>query len=226
MAEKETILTEVPVEDGKKNSMKKYTVSLDTTEEDVIKYDKSGAVLFFESEPGKFKKLPESVLTELSRKSLLSYIEAERSNKREGEKQAKAPTPGFTVGGNLATAMDRLKIEQTPESKAKWHVVWKRPDEAPYLLTQGYSYVTENDGVKTYSSILSGPGHYVVGAGGREELVLLKCSVELFKEILRRNSELSFEQNEGVKAEASDKIESLHPDAKTFDPSTRKDLKF
>ena len=232
MASEEKVVTPVQTAEEPKTGVKNnFTIGIDISLDEVVKLDSEGKKLFFDSTPGNFLKVPDEVLSKLSRDAKLAYLEAERSNRRENEKKDLSPTPGLQVtAGMSAMATSRLEVDYPPGFLDKWHAVWKRPDEAPWFLGKGYTYVTEGDGVQSFSSKLftaaETGGRHIVGQAGQVELVLMKCPKETYEAIIAENGRMSRMQDEGVEESTSAAIQDLHPDAKTFNPRNRPDLKF
>jgi acylphosphatase len=189
-------------------------ISLDTTMEDVVRFDSEGLKLFFESTPGRFKELTEEDVRKLSARGKESYLQALMSYNRE---KAAKPTAGIQMQPERAMAQSRMAIDATPEFFAKYHPCWKRPDELQRAQLEGYSFATAQDGVKGFSSN-SENGSITIGVAGNTELVLMKIpreTYEMRQRVITDKSKAAAKTAEAVGAAEIDKV------GKSFQPSPR-----
>lgn len=176
------------------NGDKKIEITLDNSFEDVVKYDEEGYVLSFSSDQGKFLKLETGQVEKLSRGNRAAYATSYMLWNEAKEVSTNPPTEGLSIRPQFATARTRLKIHfVSPEAekafRAKWHEVWKRPDELHMAQSEGYSVVTEEDGVVSFGG--GSRNLHVLGGGNTDELVLMKCPLEAYKTRIEYVSEIS-----------------------------------
>ena len=194
------------MEETTKNSMKKYTVTLDNGVETVIRYDDEGYDLFFDSTPGKFLELSKEDVSKLSARNKSNYFTAFFSWKQEEEQQKLNPIEGLEITQGFAPPKDRMNVKTPgPEFDKKWHLCWKGPATLQYDLAQGYSFVTKEDGCQTFAWDKKRDRH-VVGALGHEELYLMKIRVEDYKKLVSRDEEASRIQDGQVTREALEEM--------------------
>lgn len=173
----------VPVSE---NVVGKQIIGIDTNVENVVRFDKEGAVLVFEY-TDRFLQLDQSVVDGLSRENKLRYSMAkELHDAWRGDEHAKL-VEQFQVDRNLVgSARDKLKIK----GAEGMHVRWARPDMIETYRARGYKIL----GADEAKSFL-GPkaGHHEVGKLGQTELVAMGIPQEIYdkrmQEAARKNVE-------------------------------------
>lgn len=153
--------------------MKKISITVDTSFEDILQFDENGENLTFDYV--NFKKLTDEEIEQLSRTAKTSYFVGYGMYLREKEIQSSPPTEGLNITGQYASATSRLDVIYPPGWKDKFHPVWKRADEVNSATRSGYVRVGttgEDAGVQSFS-----PNH-TVGTSRETELVLMKEPVE------------------------------------------------
>jgi hypothetical protein len=183
----------------------KVIITIDTKLSDVIKYDREGIQMIFESTPGKFLELGDEIVKALSSQARMNYLVSYGLMRKE--RDTLTSTPQVTVRGRFAKAADRLAVDAPPEWSKKWHTCWKRPDQLHAALGMGYTYVTRDDPI---SGFMTDPaGHYIVGVAGAEELVLLKIPRETYEAMQKANRDESKRRNQIMDEETKENIRKL-----------------
>jgi hypothetical protein len=195
-------------------------ISLDTSLDDMLKWDEEGRKLFFETDNGKFKRLSEKDVRKLSAKNKESYLMALLANQRESEAK---PSEGLQIRPEYAMASDRLGFEYPPEFLAKFHPCLKRPDELGKAYRDGYTHVTAKDGVIGFG-VSDDKGNIFVGTAGRVEQYLLKIPKEIADARLKAVGERSRGFIGAVDSQTEEKLERLG--GKPFTPKERDEYKW
>jgi hypothetical protein len=180
--------------------IKKCTIALDKTTENVIELDAGGVELVFDSTPGKFLELPDGVIQGLSARNKSSYFAAFHSHAKEKRQQGLEPTVEINVNARGATAGDRMAVDYPPGFLDKYHPCWKRTDELQACQAQGYSFVREEDGAQSFAYDKT-RGFHVVGKPPHEEMYLMKIPVEKYNELMKVSEDRS-RRNNGAAEEA------------------------
>jgi len=194
--------------------VKKMKIGVDTSVEDVVRFDNEGFELIFDEAPGKFKELVVEEVKQLSRRNQLQYHQAFFLNK-QAVKDAEDPWSGIEVTGRFSTATQRLDVYGKDEDK--WHYAWRRPDELTQAAYEGAKVVAKSEGIAAFTST---PHNRVsVGAFGKEELILMKTPRELHdkrtEEFVRANKERA----DGIERGAYEELKEKG--SKPFIPSRR-----
>lgn len=162
-----------------------FKITVDTSIEDVLRLDKEGASLFFESKPGRFLDMQDGY-KQLSESNKRSYETASASNRVECERETKnlKPSP-VSISGRFMRATDKLTVKNKQKGR---HYAAKRPDELPQFEDMGYSRLTPDMPEKTYNP------RNVVGKAGEEELVWMYTDEENYQAYLKDVEEKSKRQ--------------------------------
>jgi hypothetical protein len=178
-------------------------VTLDTTEEDVLKYNEEGKNLFFDGDLDSFKVLSDNTIDQLS------YINRQRYFSSYGEykynlehKDEENITSRIQVSPRYATATGRLEVHG---KDPRFHYCWKRPDELRQAKYEGYE-VADDDALDTFQGKDKVSSLHKVGAYGDDELVLTKIPQELFDERQRAIQEKSTKRIKAVEDTAKDEM--------------------
>lgn len=169
-------------------SMKKYTIGTGVKAEDVISYDREGAVLLFEVK-GDFLPLSEDIVSQLGRDNRTRYnIAKEFHENWRGEDHEKL-VESFSVDKNLSgSASDKLHIQDTKE----WHYHWPREDTIAKYLALGYQIVP-GDEANTFLGA-TGNKHEIAVLGKRQH-VLMRIPMSIYQkrvqEKTKKNKEMA-----------------------------------
>lgn len=154
--------------------LKKMTITLDNTPEEVLSYDRDGYLLSFDDSPAKFLDLPTAVYKELSMRNRDSYSVSYTFYRKSLEERDNPPS-GIRVEGRGASATQRLKVTDPREGV---HKAWIRPDMVDEFQAKGYK-VSNDPRVKTFGS---DPGStHTVAAYGATELILAEIPEKDFQ---------------------------------------------
>lgn len=212
-------------EEIKGPSLELRTVGVDTSEEDVIKYDTLGHRLQFEVDPGRFRELSEEAIKGLSKgnrtnyfvsKQLADKLQEHKDGEEKGMPNPDKHPPLRILGRRPRGALD---VKSTKEWERKWHPCWKRMDEASDSIEEGYTPIHADEPVKT-------PGARAVGGtrritkSGVDELIALKIPKEHFQEHLRAVGEESRRRRSSARDDFKEKALQVDKDSKPFDKSS------
>lgn len=158
---------------------KKVLVNLDTTNEDILRYDSEGSCLLFDVE--KFKKLDETVLDKLSRDNKIRYetcLEVFNDlNSQEKDIEETQRFVDFSGSEGLGSAHDRLAILNKNDKEFFYR--WSRPDKVRSRLQRGFVYVRDKD----IETLNNKPGDIQkIGRRGEEELILMKLPRKIYND--------------------------------------------
>ena len=154
--------------------LKELLVSIDTPLVSMLQCDRDGYVLYFESDVGRFKKLSEDVVRELTPDSKMRYM-ASYGLWVGAERHGKSPaTKGLTIIPRLASATARLEVKNR---KPGMHYAWATPNDMAARAYEGYQVSTDPE-LETFQGQGEGGSHRVA-ALGVDELVLMETSDEV-----------------------------------------------
>jgi hypothetical protein len=167
-------------------------VDLLTPADDVLLWDKEGATLRFNPEPGSFIGLKEEFVRQLSQAGRLAYSIAKSANielEREAEGRRATSTPGLDIQYSptlgQGSASRRVRIDGKEEGMHYyWAGTWERHDR----VAEGYK-VVGRDEVRTASATPSN-SHQLM-RNGQPEHILLKIPEERFQAHLKAVSDRS-----------------------------------
>jgi len=164
-----------------KENPKKIFISIDTSIQDIVKYQEEGCTLFFEDSKDKFKEFTDDEVKELNmynrQKYNLAYSIVHNTLKLD---EVKDQHKFFKPRAGFASATDRLEIRG---GDPNMHRFWKRPDELQKVAYEG-GRVCKDPNVVTFGGVdmngksLSGSSVHEVSANGEVELVLCETSKE------------------------------------------------
>lgn len=166
---------------SKKGIVEEVVVGIDTTNEEVLQWDKEGKELVW----GEFKELPEEVVKELSYKNQKKYFIAEGKELAGKEKKVRKKEPEITQDDILDPLGDYAKKRLEIRKRKGYHQCWKRPDELAEALNMGYHQVRElsNEQIKKGEKVESGYENGAVRRIGKEEdseLIAMEIKREIF----------------------------------------------
>jgi hypothetical protein len=197
---------------------KKNIITIDIDPKEVLNLNDKDEILIFESEPGKFLRLSDEVISRLNSVNKTKYWAAFGQYNAEIEQQKNKQTEKLKILPQLATATKRQDVYN---KDPRFHYCWKRPDEVDGCKTIGY--VIANDAeLKTFGRTASGTP--VVGLAGIEELVLMKIPVELYEAMLKRDGDESIRRDEGIIPAAADKMRKMG--GQPFEPANKSKLQW
>ena len=189
---------------------KSIEITLDTSDKDVLDYDKKGKTLHFNSDIGRFKALRDVVLQNLSKRVRQDYFLAFDEH-QQNTKEALNPFRDLNLkvtlpGGGTATS----KLDVLNKQKG-FHYAWRRPDERGVAEYEGAVPVQKGElnregkeiGVLS-GTALTGSSFTIKDSGGDEELVLYKIPTELYEAKLKEVGDKSRQRN-GVVVDATKK---------------------
>lgn len=155
-------------------AVKKITISVAHTPEQVLSFDKEGYLISFEDDPDRFLDLSLETVKELSPRTKAAYTTSFLFSKKLAEER-KNPSSGVKVTMTSGSARQRLEVRGGPKGM---HRAWFRPDQLSAKLDrEGYKVVNDPD-TKTFGS---SPGSsHRVGAYGETELVLCEVPREVY----------------------------------------------
>lgn len=180
---------------------KKIKVDVDTPLEDVLKWDKEGAVLLFVVEDGRFKELKEAEQRKLSQANRTRYeVSADMAEDLAEDEDDESIFVGISISEDMGRAASRLDVEGLPEGLEKR---WERPDMLDDRLREGYKIV-KTKGVKTLSNPTGKPAMHTITRNGATELVLLAKPKELAEQRRAKRVAKWRERSEGVYDSAKD----------------------
>jgi hypothetical protein len=190
-----------------------YNISIETKLKEVIDLDAEGYVLSFESEPDKFKKLPDEVVNELSRMNRDRYRTSYELYKGEVDQKdhpENYKTPGVDITSRYASATARLEIEgQRPGMR----YCWATESDVKKRNRMGYQICHDPD-VKTFHKDPDGL-HRVADERGTE-LILMEAPESAWTEHRKKVREKTDRRTGAVSNTAENEIRSSG--YKTFDP--------
>ena len=205
-------------------NLESKTIGVDTSEEDVIKYDTLGHRLQFEVDPGRFRKLSDDAVKGLSKGNRTNYfvslqlaekLEEHEKDEKEGFVNPDKHPPLRILGRRPKGA---LNVAGSKAWEAKWHPCWKRMDEAAESIEEGYSVIHADEDVKTPGASIIG-GTRRITKGGVDELIALKIPNERFQEHLKAVGEESRRRRSSAREDFKEKALQVDKDSKPFDHS-------
>jgi hypothetical protein len=215
VVKEDVVKEEVHPEKVKTSDTPKYSnISIDTKIKDVIDLDSKGYLLNFESEPDKFKKLPEEVVKELSGMNRDRYRTSYECYKGEIDTRdhpEKYKTPGVEITSRYASATARLEIEG---EKPGMRYCWATDADVRRNSRMGYKICHDPD-VETFHKDPDGV-HRVADERGTE-LVLMEAPETVWKEHRKRVRDLSNRRKGAVENTAERNIRQTG--YKTFRPA-------
>lgn len=162
----EKILPKKPEEKpAEKEIVKKITITIDNSVEEVLSLDQDGCTLCFDDSPEKFLDLPPAAFKELSAQNRAAYSVSYTFYRKRLEERENPPS-GIEVIGPGASATQRLKVE---DPRTGVHKAWIRPDQVDEFKARGYK-VTNDPRVKSFGGKVG--GSHQVSAYGATELIL------------------------------------------------------
>lgn len=191
-----------------------YNISIDVKLKEVIDLDAEGYILNFESEPDKFKKLPDEVINELSRMNRERYRTSYELYKGEVDQKdhpERYKTPGVDITSRYASATARLDIEgQRPGMR----YCWATEPDVKKRNRMGYQICHDPD-IKTFHKDPDGL-HRVADERGTE-LILMEAPEAAWKEHRKKVHELTDRRTGAVSSAAEREI--AQSGYKTFNPN-------
>jgi hypothetical protein len=167
-------------------------VHLLTPTDEILEWDREGALLRFDPEPGNFIGLEESFVRQLSNEGRLAYSTARNANielEREAEGQRATSTPGLDIQYSptlgQGSASRRVRIDGQEEGM---HYYWAGAWEYKDRVTEGYQ-VVGRDEVRTASQTPSN-SHQLM-RNGQPEHILLKIPEERYQAHLKAVGNMS-----------------------------------
>jgi hypothetical protein len=187
---------------------KKVDISLDTVVEDVLQYDQDEKELIFDTNPGRFKELPEDVIRKLGKANRDAYFAAFYIAKTASKQEDFRPTPGLSITPNYASATEQINVILPEVFKKKYHTCWKRPDQLPGAERNGYFVVRGSHGVESFHYDRTRDCH-VIGSAGHVEQILMACPIETYQKILKAVEEKSALQSGKISTDAKQELKDL-----------------
>ena len=164
-----------PVKEKPPKKVKKFTVSIDSTPEEVVSLDQEGYLLFFEDDPDRFLELSLETVQDLSPRAREAYSLAFFYSRKAAEERLNPPS-GIEVTAGYASATQQMKVEG---GRKGYHRSWQRPDQVRRRLQEGYK-VCNDPTVKTFNSTVSGTNTLGDMRGGEPEQILLEIPQATF----------------------------------------------
>ena len=187
-------------------------VILDTSFDDVLRFDDGKGIVRFDAAPGRFKRLNDAQIDQLSAFTRGVYLDAERTHRRLLEK---ADDPNLVTGGitQYARATDRLEIRN---KQPGMHYAWRRPDEyRQATVYEGYK-VVDDENLDTF---VKGPTTVrTVGTHGNPELIAMAIPEAVYMERLKANETRSRERNQGAQAAGAAELARQGGRRAVYDP--------
>ncbi len=124
-----------------------YRVDVDNTVEEVLKLDKDGAELLFDSD--RFLELEDEEVRALSRGNFTNYVLAEQAKVQREKFEESDGTKGNS-GIKIIDPLDgqaRNKIKVKDQDKDGVHITFKRKDEIEGFRELGYERIKDDDAV-------------------------------------------------------------------------------
>ena len=181
-------------------------IDLDTSLTDVLKYDKEGLELSFETSPERFKHLGKEIVEALSRSNKKNYWVSYGMMRKE--KDDLSSTPQIQINPRYASANTQFEFNVTdPGFKAKYTCSWLRPEQTQSARVNGYTFVEKSDPIECFNR--DSQGRPIVGVTGAVEQVLMKIPTEIY--VKRKNAARAESMRRGSMAE--DKIMAILEEA-------------
>jgi hypothetical protein len=170
-----------------------------TEEAQIVQSDREGGKLRFDSED--FKTLPDAVLSQLHYENTRDYFLAKASWEMGKKAPKRKPgEPRLEILDPLARrAMDKIDVKVTdPEYDSRWHTFWASAEDVDVHKDIGYSLVGKDEPVKVRCGS-NASGHIALkGAGGRDELVLMKVEKKRYEQHLEAVAQKSRERTQNA----------------------------
>jgi hypothetical protein len=200
------------------NSQRKK-VTIDTSIDAVIEWDKEGKTLDFSIES--FLRLPEEVIDTMSRANAIQYHVARTWAEREEEARKSRPPEGgprIEVLGAVDPFESKMRDKISAfEGQKEWHYAAIRPDEVPGFKERGYQVVPEDDPVKTHGAVQSGGSRVLKWRDGKDDLVWMRVKEDLYRQHIHAISRKSREKSRQIKEDFADTAKSVDKRLKIFD---------
>lgn len=180
-------------------------ITLDTSMEKVIDWDRNGDRLVFDTTPGRFKALSAEELDQLSSwtKNLYHVMKGQADSE---QRAAEAPsTPGLEISGRFISPGQKLAVNYPEPFLKEWHPAWLRCDEHRGNIGKGYTTVTDED-VETATPNVGGGTTKLVGDSVYKEYELMKLPL---KEYERRRDETAAISTQRVKSVEKSAIDQM-----------------
>jgi len=163
--------------------VEKVFVTVDKTFVEVLKSDQAGCMLIFSGEPSKFLRLTPEQYGQLSSQNRQRYafaLEEWEYLKEQGETEDLAAR--FDVDPGNVKSGTRLEITG---KDAKFHYVWKRPENVRDFVAMGGEIVPASGSERTIGQNGEKRAH-VVANKGIDELVLCRIPMETQRKLDER----------------------------------------
>jgi len=162
-------MAEVKVNEQKGKVMS--NISIDTSMEDMLKYDESGELLVFDSTPGRFMDMPKEIIDELSKANRVRYYMAKRS--WELEKKEAENDDGWkndiVIQEQYASPTERMSIKGADPNLSYYLAT---PEKMHKHAAKGYSKVAPG------AASIGLSGSNTMGTLGNTEYVLMQTTKE------------------------------------------------
>jgi len=152
-------------------------VTIDTTFEDIVKWDEQSKRVDFAHEPGKFKELSEKQLEQLSVWAKRQYFLSKNMNK-QAKAEEESPIKGLKVSPRLVSPGNKLAVEYKEGFRDKWHPAWLRADGHYKHLRDGYQPITHEEIEHHFAPGLGAGSTVQIGTERETELILYKLPLE------------------------------------------------
>lgn len=212
--EKEVSAPSQEKEEKTSETPKYYNISIDSKIKEIIDLDSEGYLLSFESDPQRFKKLPDEVVNELSRMNRDRYrtsFECYKGEVDQKDNPENFKTPGLDITSRYASATARLEVEG---KRPGVRYCWASGDDVRKRSRMGYK-VCNDPNIKTFHGDPDGV-HRVADERGTE-LVLMEAPQSVWKEHRKHVREKSARRRGAV--EATGERDVKQTGYKSFRPS-------
>ncbi|MFH1626300.1 MAG: hypothetical protein ABID54_14265 [Pseudomonadota bacterium] len=189
---------------------KEQLINMDFSDEDILRLDKAGFELGFESGLDGFKPMADKFIMELTKENRDKYLLSQAYYKMAQKAAANPKIPGIDVWQPNAMATDRLEVSGKDPNFA---YCWKRPDQLQTHRGDGWEPVRD-DGIRAFYKENGVPK---VTLRGHTELVLCQMPKEKRDAIERVHQQKSRDRMSAVKSDAETEIKSQG--GITFDPN-------
>lgn len=182
------VKTNPTLDEGEEKTPKSLTIDIDTSEEDMLKYQEKGYILFFDTKIGRFKKLTPEQVKKLDQNNKVRYFVA------VGEHQNLLEESDDPFSG-LDLKVDKMAYSATEALEVfgkdpNFHYAWKSPEKLQRAQREGFVPAKEAN-LKT--AVGSGTEVRKIGAYGKDELVLCKMPKELHERKVREKLQMNKE---------------------------------
>ena len=164
----------IDIADKKPTKAMEIVVDVDTSVEDVLKFDSEGARIIFDCDKGRFKELDDATIAKLSKftKSVYFAMKAQNATLEAENPEFAEINKRLKVEQILGSAQDRMKVRGLDP---KMELRYFRPDNLQKAEDRGWVPVKPSE-VKTLGS---NDGHVAIKSHGQDELIAFKRPKEL-----------------------------------------------